>query len=267
MKRIKIISIIGVLFFCITTTANEPNHFAADKTNSFSTSNFSLKLHNDSIHKLNFRYPDKRRGIKPYIAPTLLIATGTTLHLSKDAKYNFQNWVRNNFAYSGQVDDYIQYAPFAAVYALNFIGVEGKNNFGNRSALALKSLLLNDFIVSHFKRWSGTQRPNGGMRSFPSGHTSVAFALAHFMHHEFGEKSIWYSIGAYSCAATVGIMRVAQDAHWISDVLAGAGFGMLSTELVYLTHLYKWDNKHIKNFDIFPFRVGNQKGISLVYNF
>jgi membrane-associated phospholipid phosphatase len=224
-------------------------------------------IHNDSIHHLNFRYKDRKRGIKPYIAPTLLIATGTALHLSTNAKENFQDWVQNHFSYSGSVDDYLQYAPGVAVYALNAFGVKGKNNFGNRTAIVVKSLLLNELIVSNLKVWVNEERPNGGDHSFPSGHTSTAFALAQFMHHEYGDRSIWYSIGAYSCAATVGIMRVAKNAHWISDVVAGAGFGMLSTELVYLTHLYKWDNEHIKNFDIFPWRTKKQSGLTMVYRF
>jgi len=193
-------------------------------------------FHNDSIHRLDFRYKDRRRGIKPFIAPTLLIATVTALHFSTDLKVNFQDWVQTNFAYSGNADDYIQYAPGVAVYALNAFGVKGKNNFGNRTAIVIKSLLLNDLMVSSLKKWVDSDRPNGEPHSFPSGHTSTAFALAQFMHHEYGDRSIWFSIGAYSCATTVGIMRVAKNAHWISDVVAGAGFGMLSTELVYLTH-------------------------------
>jgi membrane-associated phospholipid phosphatase len=226
-----------------------------------------FNFHNDSIHKFNFRYPDKKRGLKPFIAPALLITSGTIVHFSTNAKENFQDWVQDNFAYSGDVDDYIQYAPLAAVYSLNAIGIKGKNNFGNRSALALKSILLNDFFVNNIKNWTKTDRPNGEARSFPSAHTSFAFAMAHFMHKEYGETSVWYSVGAYACATTVGLMRVAKNAHWISDVVAGAGIGILSTELVYLTHLYKWDNEHIKNFDIFPFKVGRQKGLTLVYNF
>ncbi len=236
-------------------------------TNSFSGINYELKLHDDSIHTLNFRYADRKRGLKPFIAPAILITTGTALHFSTDAKHNFQNWMQNNFASSGHVDDYLQYAPLTVVYALNLVGIKGKNNFGNRTALALKSILLNEFIVSNLKVWTGVQRPNGGKHSFPSGHTSFAFAMAQFMHHEFGDKSIWYSIGAYSAATTVGILRVSKNAHWISDVVAGAGIGMFSTEIVYLTHMYKWDNEHIRNFDIFPFKVGNQKGLTLVYNF
>ncbi len=224
-------------------------------------------FHNDTIHKLNFRYKDRRRGIKPFIAPALLIATGTALHFSTNAKENFQEWVQEKTNYSGHVEDYLLYAPGVAVYALNAFGVKGKNNFGNRTAIIIKSLLLNEFIVSGLKVSVNETRPNGGNHSFPSGHTSKAFALAQFMHHEFGDISVWYSIGAYSCATAVGLMRVAGNAHWISDVVAGAGFGMLSTELVYLTHQYKWDNEHIKNFDIFPWTSKKQKGITMVYTF
>ena len=235
------------------------------KENCFSDTKFNL--HNDSIHKFNFRYHDKKRGLKPYIAPAILISAGTALHFSTDAKENFQDWVQDNFAYSGDVDDYIQYAPIVAVYSLNAFGVKGKNNFGNRTALALKSFLLNDLIVNSLKTWTDETRPNGTPRSFPSGHTSFAFSMAHFMHKEYGELSAWYSVGAYGCATAVGIMRVAKNAHWISDVVAGAGIGILSTELVYLTHLYKWDSEHLRNFDIFPFSVGKQKGVTMVYNF
>lgn len=221
----------------------------------------------DSTHRLDFRYNDKKKGIKPFIAPTLLIATGTALHFSTDLKEDFQGWVQINFSYSGSADDYLQYAPLAAVYGLNAVGVKGKNNFGNRTAIVVKSLLLNDLMVHSLKTWVDSDRPNGEPRSFPSGHTSVAFAMAHFMNKEYGEKSIWYSIGAYSCATTVGLMRVAKNAHWISDVLAGAGFGILSTELVYLSHQYKWDNEHIKRFDIFPWSKRKQSGLTLVYTF
>jgi membrane-associated phospholipid phosphatase len=223
--------------------------------------------HNDSIHRFNFTYHDKKRGIKPYIVPALLITTGTAIHYSSSVKHNFRDFARENFPYSGHLDDYIQFAPLVMVYGLNVAGVNGKNNFGNRTALVLKSFLLNDLIVNNLKNWSNTERPNGSLRSFPSGHTSFAFAMAHFMHKEYGEISRWYSIGAYSFAATVGVMRVAKDAHWISDVLAGAGIGMLSTEMVYLTHQYKWDKQHLKNFDIFPFREGKHKGVTLVYYF
>lgn len=227
----------------------------------------SLSFHNDSIHKLNFRYPHERKGLKPYLAPVLLISGGTALHFMTDFKESVRNFTQDNFAYEGHVDDYIQYGPLAAVYALNAAGVKGKNNFGNRTAIVAKTFILNGIFVDRLKSWTGVIRPDGGIRAFPSGHTATAFSLAHFMHREYGDISPWYSVGAYSTAAAAGIMRVAKDAHWISDIVMGAGVGILATELVYLTHQYKWDNEHLKRFDIFPFQLGRQKGLSLVYNF
>lgn len=249
------------------------NPLKNDRTSSTKTfkelkiNNFEYGSHNDSIHKFNFRYADKKRGLKPYIVPTLLISTGTALHFMTETKENFRDFTQSNFVYRGKIDDYSRYAPIVAVYTLQAFGVKGKNNFGNVTAITAKSLLLNAIITDRLKYGVNETRPSGGKRSFPSAHTSVAFSLAHVMHKEYGEKSVWYSIGAYSCAASVGFMRVAKDAHWISDVFAGAGIGIITTELIYLTHQYKWNSEHIKRLDIFPFRVGKQKGISMVYTF
>ena len=145
MKILRIIFIVGFLFPGVVVSAKEVDSLELNKksTNTFSRVNYELKFHNDSIHKFNFKYPDRKRGIKPFIAPTLLITTGTALHFSTDAKQHFQSWMQNNFAYNGHIDDYLQYAPLAAVYSLNLIGVKGKNNYGNLTALALKSILLN----------------------------------------------------------------------------------------------------------------------------
>ncbi len=209
----------------------------------------------------------KTEVLKPYIAPALLITTGAIIHFTEGTKTTVRDFMQDNLRYDGAVDDYAQYAPLAAVYILNLFGIDGKNNFGNRTAVAVKSLLLNALITGWLKEWSDTERPNGDMNSFPSAHTSKAFTMAHIMHREFGSVSHWYSISGYTCAAAVGIMRMAKDAHWVSDVLAGAGIGILSAEVVYRTHQYKWDNEHIKRLDILPFQIGKNRGITLVYTF
>ena len=225
-----------------------------------------FSLHNDSIHKLNFRYPEEK-GLKPYIAPSLLLASGTALHFSTGTKENIRDFVQEKMAWHGNIDDYGQYLPLATVYVLFASGIRGENNFGNKTAIAAKSFLLNGFITSGLKGWVNETRPNGDARSFPSGHTSKAFSMAHFMHREYGDLNPWYSIGAYAGASAVGIMRLAKNAHWLPDVLMGAGVGILSTELVYLTHQYKWDNHHLKRLDIFPFSIDTGKGVTLVYTF
>jgi hypothetical protein len=274
MQTIRVIS--GVLFLITmamqSSFALSPVHETKGITSSISfipafEPEASLFLHEDSIHRLDFRYSDGRKGLKPWVAPSLLLAGGTAFHFMPGAKESVRDFMQDNLPYQGPVDDYLQYAPLAAVYLLNLSGVKGKNNFGNRSVLAAKSFFLSGFITYRMKVWVGEMRPNLEAHSFPSGHTTKAFTFAHFMHREYGELSPWYSIGAYTGAAATGIMRMAKNAHWFPDVLMGAGIGILSTEFVYLTHQYKWDNRHLRRLDIFPFDTGNQKGLSLVYVF
>lgn len=259
------------ILFIFSSASSNPGSFKkfSDKSNSFNSKTFTPEILSppDSIHDFNFRYPYKRRGIRPYIIPAFLITTGTAFHFMTDFKNEIRDYSQEHWPYTGRADDFIQYAPLAAVYALNAAGIKGKNNFGNRTAIAIKTILLWNFVVSGLKEYTGVTRPGGGIHSFPSGHTSFAFAMAHFMSKEYSYRSKWYSVAAYTAATSVGFMRVTRNAHWISDVVAGAGIGMLCTELIYLTHQYKWDREHLQNFDIFPFRSNRQKGIALVYTF
>ena len=50
----------------------------------------------------------------------------------------------------------------------------------------------------------------------------------------------WISVGGYLCATATGIFRVTNNRHWVSDVLIGAGIGIASVKVVYLTHRYRW---------------------------
>lgn len=77
-------------------------------------------------------------------------------------------------------------------------------------------------------------RPDGSSRtSFPSGHTATAFMTATMLRHEYGHLSPWIGIGGYTVATGTGLMRMANNKHWLSDVLTGAGIGILSTEVGY----------------------------------
>jgi len=69
------------------------------------------------------------------------------------------------------------------------------------------------------------KRPNGGGKSFPSGHTSSAFQGASFVHQRYGLK---YALPAYLGAAYVGYSRVKSDNHHVEDVIAGAALGIVT---------------------------------------
>ncbi len=68
--------------------------------------------------------------------------------------------------------------------------------------------------------------PFGGRNSFPSGHTAAGFALATTLGDASGNTLA--KIGLYTLATGTAWGRIAGSDHWLSDVLAGAGVGVLS---------------------------------------
>ncbi|GAA4376538.1 hypothetical protein GCM10023186_10510 [Hymenobacter koreensis] len=135
------------------------------------------------------------------------------------------------------LDDHLRYVPGFATLGLSVLGVEGRHKTIDQALLLGMIHVLNGESTHHLKRLTAVSRPHGrSFDSFPSAHASAAFARAHFMHKEYGHRSGWYTAAGYSMAVATGALRIAKDNHWFSDVLAGAGVGILSTELVYLAY-------------------------------
>ncbi|SHN18146.1 phosphatase PAP2 family protein [Chitinophaga sp. CF418] len=132
------------------------------------------------------------------------------------------------------VDDYLKWAPAAAVYALNMAGIHGKHNFADRTMLFGMSTLIATGSTLAIKSATNRLRPDGSTyNSFPSGHTAIAFMSAQFMWEEYHEVSPWYGVAGYAVAATTGALRIYNNRHWVSDVVTGAGLGILSTKAAY----------------------------------
>lgn len=163
-----------------------------------------------------------------------LIAFGFT---AKANKKNFRA-ARNNFipAYENRFDDNLQLAPLVVASGLNFAGYQGRSNTGRYLASGALSYGWCALFVNSIKYTAKEMRPDGSTaNSFPSGHTATAFTAATIMHKEYGlTRSPWWSIFGYGCATTTGIMRTLNNRHWISDVLVGAGLGIISTDLGYM---------------------------------
>ena len=164
-----------------------------------------------------------------WIAPAALIVTGTALMLDTDAdefflsNYEIREERNESFLnFSNHADDYLQYAPAAAALIMSVSGVKGKHTLPNQLALLIKSELLMTGIVYSLKYTVGEARPDTGQKnSFPSGHTAQAFTAATFLSKEYGHKSIWISIGAYTAASTVGVFRMLNNRHWVSGCFCG----------------------------------------------
>jgi len=150
--------------------------------------------------------------------------------------------------FHSEADDYMQFVPMLGATALNIAGVEGRSDFSRYLVSGLMSYTIMAAIVNPIKYSTSEIRPDGSTRnSWPSGHTATAFVSATILHKEYGlTRSPWYSVAGYGIATTTGVMRVLNNRHWISDVLSGAGIGILSTELAYGLSDILFKDTHLK---------------------
>ena len=183
--------------------------------------------------------PKKKPGkaVSVFLAPTILIGTGIATMEDRGwySSYDAYECIQRNYPdFHSKVENYLLFLPALSVYGLNLAGVKGKNNFTDRSVALLVSVTLAGLGSNFLKSAANVWRPDGSDdRSFPSSHTALAFVSATFLHEEYKERSIWYSIAGYSVATATGVLRMMNKEHWMSDVLVGAGLGILTTKIVY----------------------------------
>ncbi len=209
------------------------------------------------------------------IIPGVLIGYGVVGLFSPTLK-DFNTRVKNEFRDHDDKkvnwDDYAQYSPFLSVYALNALGLPGKNSFKDRTIVLATAYLLMSGSVNIIKKTSKVTRPDGSdTRAFPSGHTATAFMGAEYLHQEYKDVSKWYGITGYVVAAGTGLFRMSNERHWLTDVATGAGIGILSTKIAYWIHP-AIKNTFFKRRDnlsgtAMPFYNGREYGLGLSMRF
>ena len=133
------------------------------------------------------------------------------------------------------IDDYTQFFGPVMTVGLKLGGVEGRSDWPRLMASAAMSYGFMAAFVNGIKYTAKEMRPDGSTaNSWPSGHTATSFVGATLLHKEYGlTRSPWYSVAGYGVATATGVMRVLNNRHWVSDVMSGAGIGIMSTELGY----------------------------------
>ena len=142
--------------------------------------------------------------------------------------------VRAQQRYSDGLDDVMQYVPYASVFALKACGVESRDDWKKLAITTTASWAVTAgagwILKQSIKEW----RPDDSdQKSFPSGHSMIAFAGATALYKEFGKVSPWISVAGYGVATFVAVDRVAKDRHHWYDVAAGAALGFGITELTW----------------------------------
>ena len=200
-------------------------------------------LYPASLSSPSWTWMRTNEGVKPYKVMDDLTFVGVPLFVAGIIAKSEKKAFRQNDGtkhvllteFKTRIDDYTQYFGPAMTLGLKIGGVEGRSDWGRLLASSAMSYGIMAILVNSIKYTSKEMRPDGSSaNSWPSGHTATSFAGATILHKEYGlTRSPWYSIAGYGVATATGVMRVLNNRHWVSDVLSGAGIGILSTELAY----------------------------------
>ncbi len=187
----------------------------------------------DTVH---FQTKSERFFAKRWVQSTYigvpLIAAGL---IEMGENKHFRS-LRNGFmpTFHNELDNYIQYSPAALMLALKAAGVESRSSWKKMLTADAFSMGLVIAMTRGIKPLAKEERPDGSNNhSFPSGHTATAFMCATMLQKEYGHLSPWIGFGGYTVATATGVMRMMNNRHWMSDILAGAGMGILGTEFGY----------------------------------
>ena len=230
----------------------------------------------DTIKKDLFTAPDTVKKLhsnpKSLIVPIALIGYGAAsfaIHPLRRIDFYISGKIKKSSPnFNTKAESYFLFTPIALVGALDLVGVAGKNTFVDQAALLGLSggfVGLSEEIV---KKSTHRLRPNGqDYLSFPSGHTGLAFMGAEFLAQEYSEKSPIYTVIGYTFAVGTGVFRMYNRDHWFSDVVAGAGFGILSTKAAYLVYPYLRNklthkDKHGRSTMVMPTYQNGAAGLS-----
>lgn len=193
------------------------------------------------------------------------VSNGWFCSVKNDVREGFQD-LRDECRF--KVDDHLQYLSVVANVGFGLIGAKTCHSFRERVAATATAYAALGVMVNVTKYVVSEKRPDSGaLNSFPSGHTATAFMGAELVREEYG---VGYGIGAYSIAVGIAFLRLYNDRHWLNDIIAGAGIGILSARIGYW--LLPWERKifgwNRRNTSVSLIPVYNPKdqsaGVSLV---
>ncbi len=205
---------------------------------------------------------------KQFIAPVALITAGTILvntALNDDLQSNANRFFGKDFQTS--VDDFLPFAPVSQIYLGKSFGFTPKNNFKQQTINIVVANAIGGAVFTTLKYTLSEERPDqSDDLSFPSGHTSIAFTNAALLYYEYKDSNLWYASSGFLFTTATGILRIANNKHYTSDVLAGAGIGLASGLLVSYWNPFKsvsFGKKNKTTAFVYP-QIGSQIGMGAV---
>ncbi len=143
--------------------------------------------------------------------------------------------VKTNYPnFHTRADDYLMWAPTASIYLMDAMHIKTTHSFTEHLILDAGSMAIAGGVGFVMRKISkNIDVYNTQDTKFPSGHTTNAFRGAEIFRQEFKGINPVLSYSGYLVATTVGVLRIYNKNHQLTEVLAGAGLGILSTKLTY----------------------------------
>ena len=180
-------------------------------------------------------------------------AGGIGIAVSQDEA--FQDWiirnpgpVKDGLADVGEAMGTVYYVSGALALSYGGACLFRQERFSEAVWVTTKSVIISALITHTLKNIINRQRPSEGQfpdadqwfegrpfekenKSFPSGHTTTAFAIASGLSHYYHDQW-WVGAVAYPLAGLTAWSRMYHTKHWLSDVLAGAVIGTFTGKVV-----------------------------------
>lgn len=212
----------------------------------------------------------KKLTYKSFIAPTALLATGAVL-LNSELNGDIQTKSSKVFGatFRSGADNIFPFVPIAQIYLGKTLGFEPKTNYRNQTVNILVANTATVIVTEIAKRIAKRTRPDlSDNMSFPSGHSAVAFTNATLLYYEYKDSNFWYASSGFLFAGATAAFRLANNKHYASDVLAGAGIGMVSG--IIFSHVsplksFRVSKKTNTTAFVYP-QIGNQIGLGAIIN-
>ncbi len=232
-------------------------------------SEFTIIL--DTTVQRGNEYP--KFNAKELILPGVALGYGF-LALNNSTLIDWNESIQESIAGDNEVgvDDFGLFIPVALTYSIDLFTHQAEHSFKDRTLILLTATAINNGVTFGLKSITNEQRPGEEkFNSFPSGHTSNAFMGAEFLRQEFKNSSPWYGVVGYGLGTTVAYLRIYNNKHWFSDVVAGAAVGVLSTKVAYW--IYPWmdnlfkNDKHSAKLSLYPAFDNQAPQAGLLINF
>ena len=158
----------------------------------------------------------------------------TTLDKKIRNKIQKEKHLGKNIHVPTSVDSNIKWVPLLTMGLFDLTGMKTKNKWTKQILLIAGTQAIRTLMTKPLKNAAQEIRPDSFRHnSFPSGHTSTAFAGAEILRMELKEKYPLACYAGYTAATATAFLRLYNNKHWFSDVVAGAIIGIVSTRIVY----------------------------------